>query len=95
MFPMPSTHSRLNGLRLDDTLRPDSQQAARILGHLLRSFYAEGLADRVPERIENALIRLTARDARQTAAAGATTRAETPYSPTSAIRDAGAAATAA
>jgi hypothetical protein len=67
----------LSGLRLDDTLRPDSQQVARILGHLLRSFYADGLAERIPEVIENAVIRLTVREARQTGVALATTYGET------------------
>jgi hypothetical protein len=88
---MPSTHQPLSGLRLDDALRPKPQQAARIVGHILRSFYADGLADQIPEAIEDAVSRLTAREVRQTGVAAAAAYAETPAPPSSDIRNAGAA----
>ena len=88
MFPMPSTRQPLSGLRLDDTLRPNPRQAARIVGHLLRSFYADELADRIPEAIEDAVSRLTAREGRQTSVAVAAAYAETLSPPSSDIRNA-------
>ena len=73
-----STDPYLSGLRLEDTLRPDAHDAARVVAHLLRSIYAHVLTDRAPEAIESAVGRLAARHAGDVAREGDSNLSPTP-----------------